>query len=66
MIFIFSLLSLALLDSLSPTLQCQEEEEEEEEEANHQHPSTTTNPLQHQFNPNTINPKLMKIITNPT
>ena len=75
MIFIFSLLSLALLDSLSPTLQCQEEEEE----ANHQHPSTittnqppppppptTTKPLQHQFNPNTINPKLMKIITNPT
>ena len=32
---------------------------------NHHH-HHTTNPLQHQFNPNTINPKLMKIITNPT
>ena len=32
--FIFFSL-LALSDSLSPTLQCQEEEEEEEEEADH-------------------------------
>ena len=44
--YFFSLLSLALLDTLSPTLQCQEkekEEEEEEAEADHQHPSTITN-----------------------
>ena len=81
MIF-FSLLSLALSDSLSPSFQYQEEEEEEEDNLNirptsqlttiqtpptsthhHNQPTTTTttaNPLQHQFNPNTINPKLMK------
>ena len=37
-LYFFSLLSLSLLDSLSPTLQCQEEEEE----ADRQHPSTIT------------------------
>ena len=39
-LYFFSLLSLALSDSLSPTLQCQEEEEEEE--ADRQHSSTIT------------------------
>ena len=54
---------LALSDSLPPSLQYQKEGD------NHNQPkikhpdsntTTTANPLQHQFNPNTINPKLMK------
>ena len=42
--FFFSLFSLTLPDTLSPTLQCQKEEEVEEVEveADHQHPSIIT------------------------
>ena len=65
--FFFSFLSLAFSNYLSPSLQYQEQEEEEEDSHNQpkikprdSNNTTTANPLQHQFNPNTINPKSMK------
>ena len=50
-IYIFSLLSLALSDSLSPTLQCQEEEEEAADHHNNPALLTTTTATQYHQSP---------------